>query len=167
MCACMWARSLTSVLWKSSPSSQSLDWLFYPHCRSIIHRDEDHTKCFRISKVTSEESKLQVGTGHSGKTVFSFHSFKSLKGWQWAHMAPNFTTTFLLFTCLGLWLHANVCLYNTHPKALKKGNGACTRLHVCGIYDSQLLSQNNPKISSFKTRMLGAHMWLSETDFPN
>lgn len=101
--------------------AELLDWLFYPHCRSIIHRDEDHTKCSRISKVTSKESKLQAGTGHSGKAVFIFHSFKSLTGWQRTHMTLNFTTTFLLFTCLGLWLHPKCVPVQHTSKYIKEG----------------------------------------------
>lgn len=97
-------------------------------------------------------------------------AFTHSSHWQVDSEHTWLSTSLPLFFFSRVWVcdyTPNVCLYNTHPNALKKGNGACTRLHVCGVHDSQLLSQDNPKISSFKTRMLGAHMWLSETDFPN
>ena len=163
----MWGRSPASLLWETSPNSICSDWVFLPHPRSTNYRYKVHARHFRTGKVTPKETKIEAGAVHSGKAVFNLNTSESVKCLHWAHLIRLLQITIFLLRAFAYLFMCSHMPYDTHQNMWKKKIVCVHMFNMCSMHNPITIEPTLGPKYFFTNSMLGAHIWLGETDFPN
>lgn len=105
---------------------------------------------------------------HLGKAVFNFNTSESVRCLHCIHLILLLPITIFLLHAFGYEFMCSYMPVRHTPKHMKQKKTACVSVfHVCGMHNPITTEPTLAPKDFSKNSLLGAHMWLSETDFPN